>query len=396
MPTADNAWVGAQTTQRILMLAPCVYPSPLGTAVCIRQLAQSLAARGHTLHIVTYASAGHKGVFQDGLTTCHAVAGTEVLARSGPQSAKAPADWRLWCYARRLGKTRQFDLVYAHHVEGMLLGLALRPVLDLPLIGHVHTRIGFELPCYLSAGLRRHAAAFLGHLADRALPWQLDAVVTLNAADAAVCRRYAPKDSVFVRYPQMPSAKRITSRPALCAFGANVPQGYAIYSGNADGYQNLALLCRAAHTNAWPLVIATHSEQALFDVHAWPKTTRIVQVDNFEQMQFWLQGASVGVCPRVQVCGYPVKWLNYWQAGLSVVAIEDVGRAVFGAQLNTDVHGPACWVAPTTSALACAIGAQVSCKQKASWRAPDGEQCFDCIFAQAHRRHRTNRFKIFY
>lgn len=378
--------------QRVLMLALCSYPSPLGTAVCIRALAHALVAYGHSVDVVTYASQGEAGVLQDGPTTYHAVPQACIAPHSGPQRAKWRADRRLWHYALQLGQTQTFDVLYGHHIEGICVGRALQSMVKLPLIGHMHTRLGLELSSYLTRIGPRAACAAAGALADRALPRMVDALVTLNATDAAVCRRYAPSGSVFVRYPQAHGFGSATSRHSPDDSAVRPRGDYAIYSGNADAYQNLALLCDAARQYAWPLVIATHGPTTPFGAYRWPDSTKIVRVESFAQMLAWLRGARVGVCPRVQPCGYPIKWLNYWQAGLTLVATTAVGKAVFGSILDTAAHGPALWARPRPKAFGQAILQTMAQAKPDAWVPTDAAATFDDIFVAAKRRYLSKIF----
>src|SRR5690606_8883905 len=44
----------AGVRRRVLMLAACPFPAPRGTPVRILRIAESLAARGHEVHLATY------------------------------------------------------------------------------------------------------------------------------------------------------------------------------------------------------------------------------------------------------------------------------------------------------------------------------------------------------
>ncbi len=67
----------------------------------------------------------------------------------GPTSQKLlRVDPALTLLLRRLLRSRSFDIIHAHHFEGLLVGAAARVGLDVPLVFDAHTLLMSELPYY--------------------------------------------------------------------------------------------------------------------------------------------------------------------------------------------------------------------------------------------------------
>ena len=240
--------------------------------------------------------------------------------RAGPSAAKLLADPALAVLLASAHRRRPFDAVLAHNAEAALAALAVRPIVRRPVVYVVHTLWGEELECYLPPPLARTAGT-LGTRLDRALAARADGVLALCEAAA---RRLAP----FARGPLRVIPPGLETQPApaqeerlrACARAGVRPGGFALYAGNLDRYQDLALLERAARAvPELPLLVATHEEL--------PRSRgalRCVRVADAGEARALLFSAAVAVLPRRRPGGFPIKLLNYMEAARPIVAHREL------------------------------------------------------------------------
>ena len=106
---------------RVAMIAACPFPWPRGTPVRIQRIAEAVAKRGHAVHVVTY----HLGEeLADAPYAVHRIRDVPGYRRTepGPTLGKLfRLDPMLVRLLRRLHREHRFDLVHAHHYEGLLV-----------------------------------------------------------------------------------------------------------------------------------------------------------------------------------------------------------------------------------------------------------------------------------
>ena len=226
------------------------------------------------------------------------------------------------------------DAVLAHNAEAALLALALRPALRAPLVYVAHTLWSVELSAYLprSKTLARAARA-PGAALDRLLASRADATLVLARAAERSLAPHARGPIVRVSpgwtIELAPEPDEIED---LCHRHGLRVRGYAIYTGNLDAYQDLPELDAAAAVLApRPVVVATHDSRA-----AHFRSLRLLRVASPEESRLLVYGARVAVVPRRHVGGFPIKLLQYLEAGRAVVA-----RAPLA---DTLAHGESGWL----------------------------------------------------
>ncbi len=239
---------------------------------------------------------------------------------AGPSAAKLVADPALAARLVAEHRRRPFDAVLAHNAEAMLAALLVRPLVRRPVVYVVHTLWGLELECYAPPALARAAAA-VGTRLDRALAARADALLVLCEAAA---RGLAPFARGPVRVippgldPQPPPVEDEQRR--ACTRAGVVPGGFALYAGNLDRYQDLDLLERAARSAPeLPFVVATHAPP--------PQrggALRFVRVGDAADARALTFAAGVALLPRRRPGGFPIKLLNYMEAGRPIVAWRGV------------------------------------------------------------------------
>ena len=128
------------------MIAACPFPWPRGTPIRIHRIAEAVARRGHAVHVVTY----HLGEdLADSPFVVHRIRDVPAYRRTdpGPTARKLfQLDPMLAGLLRRLDRELHFDLVHAHHYEGLLV--ASHALRGIPVIYDAHTLLASELPTY--------------------------------------------------------------------------------------------------------------------------------------------------------------------------------------------------------------------------------------------------------
>ncbi|HET8622523.1 MAG TPA: glycosyltransferase family 4 protein [Gemmatimonadales bacterium] len=124
-------------------------PLPPRHADPVYRMAQSLADRGHDVHVVTY----HLGQdAPDAPFTIHRLPPIPTYRKTSPGPAYQKLlvlDPLLVVKLRALLARRRFDVIHAHHFEGLLVADAARRRRRAPpVVFDVHTLLESELPHY--------------------------------------------------------------------------------------------------------------------------------------------------------------------------------------------------------------------------------------------------------
>jgi glycosyltransferase involved in cell wall biosynthesis len=326
-----------QRPLRIAMVAPCVFPSPRGSQVLIRELAQALAERGHHVHLVTYPWA----------ECLVPISGIFVHRVSLPKVRTAPAnlgwwklllDLRLAAVLYRVVRRERIDVIHAHNYEGPLISYLVRWRTGVPVVYHSHNALSDELEHYWKPGWRRWCARRLGSVLDRYVPRRADFSIALTPELEGFLRAHGvPGTRLAVLPPGAgPCAISDTQVPKAAAFEGRF---VVMYTGNLDAYQDLGVLCRGveAFQEEVPealLVVLTHEanwvERIPPSLSALVSAgrARVVVAPAFAVVRRWLTRADVLVCPRSSWSGFPIKLLNYMAAGRAVVAAEGSAKGI--------------------------------------------------------------------
>jgi len=333
---------------RIAMVAACPMPARRGTPLRVERLAEALAARGHHVELITY----------------HVADGPQQLAFPVHRIFRHPVYWRMpvgpsfrklalydpvlaWKLSRVL-TTRQFDIIHAHHVEGLLVALPARLRHSMPLVYDAHTMLSAELPSY-APGLTRSAFGAVGSWLDGALPRRADHVVavTPDISDRLVRAHGLDAARISVVTNGVESARfRVDSPPA--------PDGVTrlFYSGTLAAYQDIDLLLEAfARVRQLRpdsrLCLSVSSSFEPYEAMARRLGVRDaidLLVDGFSELPLRLATADIAVLPRTACPGIPQKLLNYMAAGKAIVASSGSAKVLEHERTglvvaNGDVHG---------------------------------------------------------
>ncbi len=305
------------------MIAACPFPWPRGTPIRIQRMAEAVASRGHAVHVVTYHLGGE---LADPPFVVHRIRDVPTYRRTdpGPTFRKLfQLDPMLVGLLRRLHHEHRFDLVHAHHYEGLLV--ASHALRETPIVYDAHTLLTSELPTY-PLGVPRGCIRVVAPWLDRHLPRRADRII---AVSEAIRRGLATLGaSTPERMHVIPSGvewERFQVEREVPPDGRTV-----IFTGNLAPYQGVDLMLEAfavlhARRADVRLMIVTDSSFTPFDALARTLGVRDA-VDlrraAFPQQPALLAAATVAVNPRVQCDGIPQKLLNYMAAGLPIATFE--------------------------------------------------------------------------
>ena len=311
---------------RIAMVAACPFPYPRGTPARIFRLAEALTERGHDVHVVTY----HLGLeSEEPGFPIHRIRSLPFYRRlaPGPTYQKlAIVDTLLTLKLRRLLRRERFDIVHAHHFEGLLSALAACRRSP-PIVFEAHTLLGGELP-YYNLGLPRGVKRWLGRTLDRRLSARADAIIAVSERirDTMVDEYGLDANSITV----VPGGVELDLFSARLARSSGQGPGAdtLIYTGTLAPYQGIELMLEAfadvrRRRRQVRLLLATDSSFEPYEALA----ARLGVREHIDLVSGKLLGlrdllaaAQVALNPRVECDGYPQKLLNYMAAGKPIVS----------------------------------------------------------------------------
>jgi glycosyltransferase involved in cell wall biosynthesis len=319
---------------RILVIAACPLPWPRGTPIRIHRMAEALVERGHEVHLATYP------LGDDSVETnyvLHRVDSSDAEMDPSPGPSLKKLFWldpKLWGIVRRLLANSHFDVVHAHHYEGLLTALfARRFSQPVPVVYDAHTLLATELPHY-RLHLPPKTVARFGAALDRSLPPRADHIITvtermqqwfMESADVPSSQLSLIPNGVEHEHFVPPQAGQAQGgRPN----GTNGHAPRIVFAGNLADYQGIGTLLdafallRSTAGNA-RLVLVTDSE-----LDPWAPRIEELGIDgavdvvhsDFDSLPMHLGEADVLVNPRMDCDGIPQKLLNYMAAGKPIVS----------------------------------------------------------------------------
>ena len=322
---------GASSRYRIAMVAACPMPARRGTPLRIERLSHALWSRGHQVELITYHIADDQQPFE---FPVHRIFGKPQYTQlpAGPTFSKIalydPAlAYKLWRVLAR-GK---FDVIHAHHVEGLLAALPTRLHSKLPIVYDAHTMLASELPSYGPKRSRSLVHKFGGWF-DGVLSRQPDHIVAVTAdiQTRLVDDHGLSPSAVTVVTNGVEIERFIVPPPPLDGVVR------IIYSGTLAPYQDVDLLLEA-FARAWRqrgdlrLVFSVSSSFKSYSAHAARLGIRdAIEVipDNFEELPERLAGSAMAVLPRMQCDGIPQKLLNYMAAAKAIVSSAGSAKVI--------------------------------------------------------------------
>jgi glycosyltransferase involved in cell wall biosynthesis len=365
------------------MVAACPYPARRGTPIRVHRLAESMAGRGHQVHVVTY----HFGSSEDTPTlSVHRIPsiGSYRKLSPGPTYVKLGLldpllALKLWQVLRKY----RVDIIHAHHFEGLLVSAAARLWSRTPLIFDAHTLLTSELPFY-SLGLPLRAKQRIAAALDRRLPRMADHVITVTERIRNRLLQIGAVDQE--RISIVPNGVETQLFLENGSAGAKPTNGSPtlIFTGNLAPYQGIDLMLQALRKvlnrrSDVRLKIVTESSFEHYDALARELgvagSIEVVRAQ-FEEIPRLLAGATVAVNPRTDCDGIPVKLLNYMAAGKPVLSFassapgvrhRDTGWLVADGDVDGFAEGALTLLSNTELASALGQNARQLVKDQHDW-----------------------------
>jgi len=325
----------------VAMIAACPFPANYGTPGAIREMSETLAERGHDVHIVTYPFGDElpvQGVKVWRTRYWHSK--HEVYA--GPSIEKLLLDLLLVIEVCRVVRRERLSIIHAHNYEGALIGFIAKVITRRPLVYHAVSLMSDELPSYNFI-----KPAWLGVAISRLLDWMVLKIpdhfitVTEDLRKAFLDRGIAARRvtvvpcGVKLAMFQQPNGQclraryRIGHRPVV------------MYTGVTSPFQRIDYLLRsfvevlAGMPEALLMVVSPLSRdpdmpacRAMADALGVSANLLWIEGHALSELPDYLALASVAVIPRPSVPGHPIKLLNYMAAGRPVVCFEGAAKGV--------------------------------------------------------------------
>jgi glycosyltransferase involved in cell wall biosynthesis len=323
---------------RILVIAACPVPWPRGTPIRIHRMAEALVARGHEVHLATY-PLGDDSV---GVSyRLHRAGDPDTTLDPSPGPSLKKLFWldpQLWRVVKRLLTEMSFDVIHAHHYEGLITALlARRYGPDVPIVYDSHTLLATELPHY-RLRLPRNALAQFGAAVDRSLPPRADHIIAVTERmrqwfqDAASIPGRAtlvdPQRRGARAFQSTRARRRRIVRQAQRRERPRTAHRVRWQPGGVPGNRRVARCFRPATPHVRcdaRLVLVTDSELGpvgAADRVSWASIRRRGRGKGriSTELPTHLGAADVLVNPRVDCDGIPQKLLNYMAAGRPIVS----------------------------------------------------------------------------
>lgn len=290
-------------------------------------MAEALACRGHSVDVFTYHIGESTGEERFAIHRIGRIP-TYTKQDPGPNYQKllimdplltVKVTWAL--------RNQRYDVIHAHHFEGLLASLPSRAIYRIPVVFDVHTLLESELPSY-KMSLPKSWLSGIGRSLDRKLPPMSDHII---AVSQEIRTHLLEKTDL--------SSEKISMIPNgieqffLDGCERPVPPAcsdapYLVYAGNLAAYQGIELLLGAfARANqARPnLRLRMLTDSRLGAYEGLARQLGILDFIDFanpkpELLAKVLAGATVAANPRSECSGLPQKLINYMAAGCAVVS----------------------------------------------------------------------------
>jgi glycosyltransferase involved in cell wall biosynthesis len=324
----DNG-ASAEGRLRICVVGACPVPYPRGTPVRVTRFAEALAALGHEVHLVTYGFGSgevdpavrmHRGPRVPGMDP----------GPAGPSFGKlAVLDPILAVQLHKLLRSHDFDIVHAHHYEGLMAALAAAGP-RAPVVYDAHAVLESELPSYarwIAEGLKRS----FGRWIDHTLPARARFVVAASERlrDHLVSEGVVPSERIAVVGNGVEAEALSTTLGGPHA--APSGEGVLAYAGNLAPYQGIDKLLEAFRRvlrdrpRARLRILTDNSFRPYEQLAAELGVRNGIELRDvpFESLYEELAEAHVAVNPRPRCDGVPMKNLNYMAASRPLVGFAE-------------------------------------------------------------------------
>ncbi|MBA3831105.1 MAG: glycosyltransferase family 4 protein [Chthoniobacterales bacterium] len=318
----------------IAMVAACPFPANHGTPAAIKEMAEELARRGHSIRVVTYPLSHDipvTGVEIDRV----AQIGWNRAVNVGPSYQRLMFDALLLLKLFQVVRSSKIEVIHAHNYEAALIGGIVGRLTGVPVIYNAINTMISELPSF--GFIRPRAFAIgLARVLDYIVPRMADSII----ADTEELRSFILGKGID---PERVITIHSGVRPEMfeAADGARVRNRFAdsdapliIYTGTFDAFQGLSYLLEAfkiVHEHK-PTARLLLVGSTINPAHLAKYEKMAEQLGFASQVQFtsctleelpdFLAASDVAVVPRPESPGIPTKLLNYMAAGNAIVSFK--------------------------------------------------------------------------
>jgi glycosyltransferase involved in cell wall biosynthesis len=337
---------------RVLVTAACPFPAPRGTPIRIFHLSEAIQRRGHDVHVVTYHLGNHDNTHS---FTIHRTQSASWYQRmhAGPSYGKLIIDYRLAKKVEQLLAEKTFDIIHAHHYEGLIAALWGARNCDIPIVFDAHTLLESELPSY-ALGIPGFIKRYAGRMLDKYLPRKSDLVIAVS--DNIRDRLLSLYSIEPIQIDVVPNGVELDYFSTKTTEEADPRSPVLVFAGNLSGYQDIDVmlhafaLVRAGNKNV-RLKIVTDDDFTPFDKMARELGIRediILASGDFVDLPGHLATAAAALNPRRLCDGIPQKLLNYMASGCAIISFRGSARFLR--------HRESGWIAEGNDAAAFAEG----------------------------------------
>ena len=311
-----------------------------GTPVRTLRVSQALVARGHEVCVAAFPVAD-----QDIKTNLRIERSKGFLnyhkTGPGPNVIKLLVmSPRLATRVRELLEHEVFDVIYAHHYEGLLVASIARhrAGVSMPIVFDSHTLLSSELSSYFPKFLSKLIAWF-GTILDNRLARLADAIISVtDEISSFYASRSKPNLPILTATNGVEYEKFIRASHS----GETTSPIRVVFAGNLSGYQGFDLLLaafrivRQQRQNIELLVAAPEAETVLAAMGITNPSDAgiLIRSGRFDELPRILASSDIATNPRTVCPGIPQKLLNYMAAALPTVSF-----AGSSAILEHERHG---------------------------------------------------------
>jgi glycosyltransferase involved in cell wall biosynthesis len=221
----------------------------------------------------------------------------------------------------------QFDLIHAHHYEGLLISLLAQKCIQLPIVFDVHTLLESELPFY-RLGLSYKVKKWISRFLDTRLAKRASHVTTVTEDIRAklISGKIVGPENITV-IPNGVEHQHFAITPGE-GLELHADTKSLIFTGNMAAYQGIDFLLKAfkeirrKRQDVRLLIVSNDSFDRYESLASTLGIRSYIDIvpSRFDALPKYLAGADVALNPRIDCDGIPQKLVNYMAAGKPIVS----------------------------------------------------------------------------
>ena len=311
---------------RIAMITPCQFPANYGSPAAVLEMAETLASRGHEVHVITYPEGEDipvKAAQLHRVGRPHVVHTTHV----GPTLIKLWWDVLLLIETVRVIFRERCDVIHAHNYDGCLIGVVAKLLTRRPLVYNAQNLMSDELHTYHV--MPDFIAKTIAYLLDWFVPIFPDYIIALTPElrDWAIRSGVAEDRVKFIAVGLAPTLLD----GVVPAEVQKLREQYAIgtrpvvmYTGVNNAFQRVDYLLRAFTVvrekipDALLMIVSPLDDEpnrpaneALARELGIERDTLFIGPHSRDDLKHYLTLADACVVSRPDCPGQPIKLLNY-------------------------------------------------------------------------------------